>query len=153
MNPNESTLINDEKRVLHEPYELTKIDLTELKASVKTDAKGFFYVEINNEEYRFKIISPHLRERDELRMIIKYMFFKEKLKRKEIRYCKECETELIVDKRPFVDVCERCLVLMNEPEYLTKEQLTEKNTIMFLKQHKPEEMDNSDFYTGDNNDL
>jgi hypothetical protein len=94
---------------IHEPYELTKMDLKELQATVKQDSTERFYADIQNPAFKNKLISPHLWSIEELRIILKLRMYYFKLKSGVIRYCKECDHNLILDKRPFVDVCDDCL--------------------------------------------
>jgi hypothetical protein len=93
---------------IHEPYELTLIDLKELTAIVKKDHNECFYADIQNPKYKLNIISPHQSSLETLRILLKLKLFYYKLHHKEIRYCKTCDHNLIIDPRRFVDVCSEC---------------------------------------------
>jgi hypothetical protein len=100
-----------EQPIIKEPYELTFMDLKELQATIKTDDKGRLYADIKNTRYKqnpeFK--NPHCHTLQELRIVLKLNMFNFKLKHKEIKICKQCEVNIIFDKRPFVDVCDECI--------------------------------------------
>ena len=103
--------MNTERLPLHEPYELTLMNLSELEATVKKDEDDRFFAKIGNKKYQFnpEFPNPHLPHLDRLRMVLKLSLFNYKLKHKEIRYCEACNHNLIIDPRPFVDVCNDCL--------------------------------------------
>lgn len=97
---------------LHEPYELRQIDLSVLQAKLRQDDRGYYYAAITNPEYKLKVISPHNRDKDRLRLLLKYRLFKYLLSKNKVRYC-ECGN-LIQDERRFVDICNSCLRRQND---------------------------------------
>lgn len=96
-----------EPKHLHEPYELRQIDLSVLRAKKHIDSNGYFFAKINNPAFKLKIISPHTRTYEELKILLKYRLFQYYLRTRKIKYCK-CGN-LINSHKVYIDLCNTCL--------------------------------------------
>jgi hypothetical protein len=89
------------------PYELTLMDLNQLHAKVKKDDFGRYQAEIGNTKFsslkcnKFGSVAY-------LKCDLKRQMYYHLLKIGEIRYCTVCEKILILDSRPYIDVCSSC---------------------------------------------
>jgi len=91
---------------MNEPIELQQIDLKELQAKIIVNKDETITCSIDNPVYKFKIRPYKCRNKEELKLIMKYRLFKYKLERNEIRFC-DCGN-LILDKRKYIDLCKEC---------------------------------------------
>lgn len=94
------------KTMIHEPYELSLMNLKELNAKI-IEMDNKVTCTIQNPEYKYKVKPAITNTRDRLKIIMKYRLYKHLLKIKKIRYC-PCGN-LIMDSRPYVDICDDCL--------------------------------------------
>jgi hypothetical protein len=93
-----------------ETYEFSLIDLKILKAKIKKEDGEFgrYFIEIHNEKFKnlnYRRAATVNILKNNIKIAMYYFMLNDNM----MRYCKKCDKILIMDVRPFIDICDSCI--------------------------------------------